>query len=69
MRGKRLPSSWLHSRYGPFWQVTGKALDFALETLGLPDNGPLRDRPIDVYLTLGRTVCHQVGNVGAKDEL
>ena len=37
----------------PFWQVIGDALDFALETLGLPADGPLRDRLMDLYRTLG----------------
>src|SRR4029077_10106238 len=34
-----------------FWQITGDALDFALETLGL-DDPPLRGRLMDLYPTL-----------------
>jgi len=55
-RDKQLQYSWLRGlqgRYVPFWQVTGEALDFALETLGLPAEGPLRDRLMDLYRTLG----------------
>ena len=55
-RDKQLQYSWLRGlqgRYVPFWQVTGEALDFALETLGLPVDGPLRDQLMDLYRTLG----------------
>jgi 2-haloacid dehalogenase len=55
-RDKQLQYSWLRGlqgRYVPFWQVTGDALDFALETLGLPADGPLRERLMDLYRTLG----------------
>ena len=55
-RDKQLQYSWLRGlqgRYVPFWQVIGDALDFALETLGLPADGPLRDRLMDLYRTLG----------------
>lgn len=55
-RDKQLQYSWLRGlqgRYVPFWQVTGEALDFALETLGMPADGPLRDRLMDLYRTLG----------------
>lgn len=55
-RDKQLQYSWLRGlqgRYVPFWQVTGEALDFALETLGLPKDGPLRERLMDLYRTLG----------------
>ncbi len=55
-RDKQLQYSWLRGlqgRYVPFWQVTGDALDFALETLGLPGEGPLRERLMDLYRTLG----------------
>ncbi|WPB86445.1 haloacid dehalogenase type II [Sediminicoccus rosea] len=55
-RDKQLQYSWLRGlqgRYVPFWQVTGDALDFALETLGLPTDGPLRKRLMNLYLTLG----------------
>ncbi|WP_198368668.1 haloacid dehalogenase type II [Roseomonas rosulenta] len=55
-RDKQLQYSWLRGlqgRYVPFWQVTGDALDFALETLDLPADGPLRERLMDLYRTLG----------------
>lgn len=55
-RDKQLQYSWLRGlqgRYVPFWEVTGDALDFALETLGLPADGPLRERLMDLYRTLG----------------
>jgi 2-haloacid dehalogenase len=41
----------LQGRHVDFRQVTGDALDFALETLGLGDPG-LRARLMDLYLTL-----------------
>ena len=53
-RDKQLQYSWLRSlqgRHADFWQVTGEALDFALETLGL-DRPALRDRLMSLYLTL-----------------
>ncbi len=37
-RDKQLQYTWLRAlqnRYADFWQVTGDALDFALESLGL----------------------------------
>ncbi|MGK7868069.1 haloacid dehalogenase type II [Falsiroseomonas sp. E2-1-a20] len=55
-RDKQLQYSWLRGlqgRYVPFWQVTGDALDYALETLGLPQDGALRDRLMNLYRTLG----------------
>ena len=55
-RDKQLQYSWLRGlqgRYVPFWQVTGEALDFALETLDLPAEGPLRERLMDLYRRLG----------------
>ena len=55
-REKQLQYSWLRGlqgRYVSFWEVTGDALDFALETLGLPAEGPLRERLMDLYRTLG----------------
>ncbi|WPB83654.1 haloacid dehalogenase type II [Sediminicoccus rosea] len=55
-RDKQLQYSWLRGlqgRYVPFWQVTGDALDFSLETLDLPAKGPLRERLMDLYRTLG----------------
>lgn len=53
-REKQLQYTWLRTlqgRYADFWQVTGDALDFALESLGLSIPG-LRDRLMDSYLTL-----------------
>ncbi len=53
-RDKQLQYTWLRSlqnRYADFGQVTGDALDFALDSLGLETLG-LRDRLIDLYLGL-----------------
>jgi 2-haloacid dehalogenase len=53
-RDKQLQYTWLRaaqSRHADFWQVTGDALDFALETLGLDKPG-LRDRLMTLYLSL-----------------
>ena len=53
-RDKHLQYTWLRAvqgRHADFWQVTGDALDFALETLGLGD-ARLRTRLMDLYLTL-----------------
>jgi 2-haloacid dehalogenase len=52
-RDKQLHYTWLRAaqgRHADFWQVTGDALDFALETLGIttPD---LRERLTTLYLT------------------
>ena len=52
-REKQLQYTWLRTLQGKhvdFWQVTGDALDFALDSLGLgaPD---LRERLMDSYLT------------------
>ena len=38
-------------RHVDFWQVTGDALDYAMEAVGLDDAG-LRDRLMDLYLSL-----------------
>jgi 2-haloalkanoic acid dehalogenase type II len=38
-------------RHENFWQVTGDALDFAMETLGITD-GALRERLMNLYLSL-----------------
>jgi 2-haloacid dehalogenase len=55
-RDKQLQYTWLRAaqnRHADFWQVTGDALDFALETLGIADEqGALRKRLMDCYLTL-----------------
>ncbi len=53
-REKQLQYSWLRAvqgRHADFWQVTGEALDFALEALRLHDAG-LRERLMNLYLTL-----------------
>jgi 2-haloacid dehalogenase len=53
-RDKQLQYTWLRAaqgRHADFWQVTGDALDFALETIGLKKPG-LRDRLMSLYLTL-----------------
>jgi 2-haloacid dehalogenase len=53
-RDKQLQYAWLRSlqgRHADFWQVTGEALDFALDTLQLREPG-LRDRLMQLYLTL-----------------
>jgi 2-haloacid dehalogenase len=53
-RDKQLQYAWLRTlqgRHADFWQVTGDALDFALDTLGI-DDAPLRQRLMDCYLTL-----------------
>ena len=55
-RDKQLQYSWLRGlqgRYVPFWQVTGEALDYALETLDLQQDATLRARLMDLYRTLG----------------
>jgi len=41
----------LENRYADFWQVTGDALDFALESLGL-ETPSLREHLMDLYLGL-----------------
>jgi 2-haloacid dehalogenase len=54
-RAKQLQYTWLRSLTGKhvdFWQLTGEALDFALDTLKLP-NGQLRDHLMGLYLRLG----------------
>ncbi len=53
-RDKQLQYTWLRTlqgRHADFWQVTGDALDYALETLGIADDA-LRDRLMRLYLTL-----------------
>ena len=53
-RDKQLQYTWLRAaqgRHADFWQVTGDALDFVLETLGLADPA-LRDRLMRCYLSL-----------------
>src|SRR2546422_5856891 len=53
-RDKQLQYTWLRAaqgRHADFWQVTGDALDFALETLGIT-KPELRERLMHLYLTL-----------------
>lgn len=53
-RTKQLQYTWLRSmmgRYAPFWTVTGDALDYAMDTLGI-DDPALRDRLMALYKTL-----------------
>lgn len=53
-RQKQLQYTWLRALMGahaPFWQVTGDALDYALDTLRIADDG-LRERLMQLYLTL-----------------
>lgn len=53
-RDKQLVYTWLRSlqnRYADFRQVTGEALDFALESLGLEQPG-LREKLMELYLGL-----------------
>src|SRR2546429_9794767 len=53
-RDKQLQYTWLRAlqgRHADFWQVTGDALDFALETLAIDKPG-LRGRLMNLYLTL-----------------
>ncbi len=53
-RDKQLQYTWLRAvqgRHADFWQVTGDALDFSLESLGLADPA-LRERLMQLYLTL-----------------
>jgi 2-haloacid dehalogenase len=53
-RDKQLQYTWLRAvqeLHADFWQVTGDALDFSLETLGIDKSG-LRDRLMTLYLTL-----------------
>jgi len=53
-RDKQLQYTWLRAaqgRHADFWTVTGDALDFALERLGIDSPG-LRDRLMNLYLEL-----------------
>ena len=54
-RDKQLQYTWLRGlggNYADFWQVTGDALDFALESLDVQD-ADLRERLMQLYLRLG----------------
>ncbi len=53
-REKQISYTWLRAvqnLHADFWQVTGDALDFALESLAIDKPG-LRDRLMNLYLTL-----------------
>ena len=53
-RDKQIGYTWwraAHGRHADFWAVTGDALDFVLDTLGIAD-AALRARLMDLYLTL-----------------
>lgn len=53
-RDKQLQYTWLRAaqgRHADFWQVTGDALDFSLETLSIA-KPELRERLMQLYLTL-----------------
>jgi 2-haloacid dehalogenase len=53
-RDKQLQYTWLRAvqgRHADFWQVTGESLDFALDSLEIPDSG-LRERLMNLYLRL-----------------
>jgi 2-haloacid dehalogenase len=53
-RDKQLQYTWLRTlqgRYVDFWQVTGDALDFALDSLSI-DNPRLRETLMELYRTL-----------------
>ncbi len=53
-RDKQLQYTWLRAlqgKHADFWQVTGDALDYALETLQIA-RPELRGRLMDLYLTL-----------------
>jgi len=72
-RDKQLEYTWLRAvqgRHADFWKVTGDALDFALETLGIgkPDT---RDRLMRLYLTLDpfpevREILAQLKSAGMR---
>jgi 2-haloacid dehalogenase len=53
-RDKQVQYTWLRAvqgRHADFWQVTGDALDFAMESLGIGDNA-IRERLMQLYLRL-----------------
>jgi 2-haloacid dehalogenase len=52
-RQKQLEYSWLRSlmgRYEDFWTVTGEALDYSLERLGITVDEPARAKLLDAWL-------------------
>jgi len=51
-RTKQLEYTWLRAlmgRHAHFWRVTGDALDYALDRLGI-ESGPIREPLMDAYL-------------------
>ncbi len=53
-RAKQLQYTWLRSLMGlyePFWTVTGDALDYSMDTLGI-DDPSLRDRLMGLYMNI-----------------
>lgn len=53
-RRKQLEYTWLRAlmgRHAPFWQVTGEALDYALDRVGVAPE-PVREPLLQAYLTL-----------------
>ena len=53
-RAKQLQYTWLRGlggRHADFWQVTGEALDFALDSQGIQQPG-LRDHLMELYLSI-----------------
>jgi len=53
-RDKQLQYTWLRAlqdRHVDFWQITGDALDYSLETIGVSDPA-LRRRLMDLYLAI-----------------
>jgi 2-haloacid dehalogenase len=70
-RDKQLQYTWLRAiqeQHADFWQVTGDALDFSLETLAIDKPG-LRDRLMELYLTLDPfpEVADVLGRLKAAD--
>ena len=54
-RAKQLQYTWLRAitdTHADFWRVTQDGLDFALEALGLQDDGTLRTRLLQLYWEL-----------------
>ncbi len=69
-RMKQLQYTWLRGlsgQHADFWQVTGDALDFAMTSIGIADNG-LRNRLMDLYLRISaypevkETLCRLKAN-------
>lgn len=54
-REKQIGYTWARSlmgKYAPFWQVTGEALCYCLQSCGLPPRGALHERLMQAYLVL-----------------